>query len=72
MFRINIPQHCGGRLIAHGASGFVLKANRFQGDRVKLALSRPARLAYPATEAISGAIAEKRKFLVRKCEQALD
>jgi undecaprenyl pyrophosphate synthase len=37
----------------------------------KLALSRRARHAYPATEAISDAIAEKRRFLVPKCKRAL-
>jgi hypothetical protein len=47
MFRINIPQHCRGRLIAHGASGFVLKANRFQGVVVQARIVQacPARLS---------------------------
>jgi hypothetical protein len=39
---------------------------------LKLAFPRRARRAYPATEAISVEIAEKRKYLAPKCEQTLD
>jgi hypothetical protein len=53
------------------ASGFPLKANRFQSDRVEARIVQACRHAYPATEAISVAIAEKRKFSGPECEQAL-
>ena len=54
-------------MIVDRASGFAMKANRFQSDRVEARMSRRARHAYSETEAISVAIAEKRKYLVPKC-----
>jgi hypothetical protein len=50
----------------------LLKADRFQTDRVEARIVPAARHAYPETEAINIAIAEKHKFLVPKCEQAIE
>jgi hypothetical protein len=58
-------------MIAAARAASPLKANRSQSDNVEAPIVPTARPAYPETEAISVEIAEKRKFLVRKCEQAL-
>ena len=54
-------------MIAAERAVLPLKANRFQSDRVEARIVEacPARLSL--TEAISTAIAEKRKFLMPKC-----
>jgi hypothetical protein len=48
-----------------------LKVVRFQNVVVEAHMSRPARHADLATDAVSVAIAEKRKVLVPECELAL-
>jgi hypothetical protein len=72
MLKINIPQHSRGLMIATARAASPLKANRFQSVGVEARILPAARHAYPETDAIGVAIAEKRKFLVPKYEQALD
>jgi hypothetical protein len=71
MSRINIPQHSEGLTIAAERAVSLLKADIFQIVVVEARFLRRARHVYPPTEAVSGAIAEKRKFFVPKCERAL-
>jgi hypothetical protein len=63
MSRINIPQYSEGLMIAAARTGFQVKANIFQSVVVEARIVRACPVPNPAAEAISVAIAERRKLL---------